>query len=67
MSAYYQEPTHVNVHYQNELVDSPAAQKKTADTQQQEAYTQALQNDPMFQQLQKEFSAALIQDSVSAT
>ncbi len=67
LSAYYQEPTHVNVHYQNELVDSPAAQKKTADTQQQEAYTQALQNDPMFQQLQKEFSAALIQDSVSAT
>ena len=67
LCTYYQEPTHVSLHYQNELVDSPAAQKKTADTQQQEAYTQALQNDPMFQQLQKEFSAALIQDSVSAS
>lgn len=65
LSAYYQEPLQVQLQYQAELLDSPAVQKKVADNKQQEAYMQALQDDPMFQQLQKEFSADLLKDSVT--
>lgn len=65
LSAYYQEPIQIQLQYLTELVDTPAAQKKTADNKQQEAYLQALQDDPMFQQLQKEFSADLLKDSVT--
>ncbi len=67
LSAYYQETVHVTLQFHTELVDSPAAQKKTADTQQQTAYTAALHADPVFQQLQKEFSADLVKDSIVAT
>ena len=63
---YFQKPTRVNIQYHNDWVDSPAAQKKTADTQQQEAYTQALLIDPVFQQLRAQFSATLIHDSITA-
>ena len=67
LSTYYQEPIRVSLHYQTELLDTPAAQKKSADIKQLETYTQALQSDPIFQQLQKEFAADLIKDSIAAT
>lgn len=65
LSAYYQEPIQVQLQYHTELLDSPAVQKKLADNKQQEVYLQALQDDPIFQQLQKEFSADLLKDSVT--
>ncbi|MCX7090725.1 MAG: DNA polymerase III subunit gamma/tau [Legionellales bacterium] len=66
LGAYYQETIRLNLQYQQETLDSPATQKKAADIKQQETFTQALQSDPVFQQLQKEFSADLIEDSVDS-
>ncbi len=67
LSAYYQETIRLTLQYQQESLDSPATQKKLADIKQHESFTQALQSDPVFQQLQKEFSADLIKDTVAAT
>lgn len=67
LSAYYQETIRVNLQYHTDLLDSPATQKKAADAKQQESFTQALQSDPVFQQLQKEFDAHLVEDSIVAS
>lgn len=67
LSAYYQETIRVNLQYHSDLLDSPATQKKAADAKQQESFTQALQSDPVFQQLQKEFDARLVEDSIAAS
>ncbi|PJD94066.1 MAG: DNA polymerase III subunit gamma/tau [Legionella sp.] len=66
LSAYYQETIRLTFEYQDIVLTSPAAQKKIADTQAQEAMSAALHSDPVFQQLQKEFSAELVKDSISA-
>lgn len=66
LSMHFQEPLQIILQYQNELLEaSPAAQKQAADTQQHAVYTQALHDDPMFQQLQKEFGADLLPDSIT--
>ena len=65
LAAYYQETLQVQLQYEANLTDTPAAQKKVADDKQQEAYLCALQEDPIFQQLQKEFTADLLKDSVT--
>ncbi len=67
LSAYYNETIRLTFEYQDIVLTSPAAQKKIADTKAQEAMSAALHADPVFQQIQKEFSADLIKDSISAT
>lgn len=66
LSTYYNEPIRLTFEYQDIVLTSPAAQKKIADTQAQDAMSAALHADPVFQQIQKEFSADLIKDSISA-
>lgn len=65
LSTYYQEPVRIQLQYETTLLDSPAIQKKNADHKQQEQFSNALQKDAVFQQLQETFSAELVQDSVT--
>ena len=67
LSTYYQETIRIVLQYQQDKPDTPAVQKKIAGSKQQDMFTQALHHDPVFQQLQKEFSAVLVQDSIVAT
>ena len=66
LSDYYQEPVRLTFEYHDKLLDSPAAKKKITDNENQQKFAMALQSDPVFQQIQKEFSADLVKDSVSA-
>ena len=50
----------------DEVVSSPAQQRKQTQIKAQESATAALQNDPFFQQLQQEFSAELVSNSIAS-
>lgn len=61
---YYQEGIKITLNTDNSVQSSPAQQKEQATQQRQEKAEAALQSDPMFQQLQKEFSAELVKNSI---
>ena len=64
LSHYYQENIKVALNTQEPVVSSPAQHKKSEQIKAQIDAQTALQNDPFFQQLQQEFSAELVKDSI---
>ena len=64
LSAYYGMPTRLSFQYFDQPLDSPAAQKKELKRQRTQEQTEALQTDPVFQQIQKEFSADVVMGSI---
>jgi DNA polymerase III subunit gamma/tau len=64
LSEFYQSPIKVTLTSNDEVQSSPA-QQKIRLTQEKQQYAEiALQNDPLFQQLQQEFSAELVKNSI---
>lgn len=61
---YYQSPIKIILNSDQSVQASPAQQKKQATQQKQQKAEAALHNDPMFQQLQQEFSAELVKNSI---
>ncbi|MCR9192396.1 MAG: DNA polymerase III subunit gamma/tau [Gammaproteobacteria bacterium] len=65
LTQYYQEPIQLNFEYHEVVTHSPAAKKKMADSKAQEAHIRALEEDPVFQQIQTTFSADLDKNSIT--
>ena len=65
LTHYYQEKIKLSLNSDNLISSSPAIQKEKTQIKQQQDATEALQNDPFFQQLQQEFSAELVKNSIS--
>ncbi|TAL63257.1 MAG: DNA polymerase III subunit gamma/tau [Legionella sp.] len=63
LSNYYQNSIKIIIKSE-ETHASPAQQKERATQQKQQNAEAALQNDPLFQQLQQEFSAELVKNSI---
>lgn len=61
---YYQSPIKIILNSDQLVQSSPAQQKEQATQQKQQKAEAALHNDPMFQQLQQEFSAELVKNSI---
>ena len=61
---YYQSPIKITLNNDQPIQSSPVQQKKQATQQKQQKAEDALHNDPMFQQLQQEFSAELVKNSI---
>ncbi|MDR3502350.1 MAG: DNA polymerase III subunit gamma/tau [Legionella sp.] len=61
---YYQTTIKVTLNSDQSVQASPAQQKEQATQQKQQNAELALQNDPMFQQLQQDFSAELVKNSI---
>ncbi len=64
---YYQGKIKLTLKSDEEVRSSPAQQKTMTQKKQQQDAETALQNDPFFQQLQQEFSAELIKNSIAPT
>lgn len=64
LSAYYQSSVKITLNSDQSVNASPAQQKEQATQQKQQKAEAALHNDPMFQQLQQEFSAELVKNSI---
>lgn len=61
---YYQTTIKITLNSEQLVQASPAQQKEQATQQKQQNAELALQNDPMFQQLQQDFSAELVKNSI---
>ncbi|WP_027272554.1 DNA polymerase III subunit gamma/tau [Legionella sainthelensi] len=64
LSLYYQEQVKINLNSDESVQASPAQQKEQIMQQKQKNAESALLNDPVFQQLQQEFSAELVKNSI---
>ena len=64
LSQYYQSTIKVILNSEQSVHASPAQQKEQATQQKQQKAEASLHNDPMFQQLQQEFSAELVKNSI---
>lgn len=64
LGQYYQNPIKIILNSDESVQASPAQQKEQAAQQKQHQAEVALNNDPMFQQLQQEFSAELVKNSI---
>lgn len=64
LSTYYQNKVKIKLNSDEFVQASPAQQKEQATQQKQQNATLALQGDPVFQQLQQEFSAELVRNSI---
>ncbi|HHF7373842.1 DNA polymerase III subunit gamma/tau [Legionella bozemanae] len=64
LGQYYQNPVKIILNSDESVQSSPAQQKEQATQQKQLKAEAALNNDPMFQQLQQEFSAELVKNSI---
>ncbi|QMT58906.1 DNA polymerase III, subunit gamma and tau [Legionella sp. PC997] len=64
LSQYYQTQVKIILNSDESVQASPAQQKEQATQQKQLKAEAALKNDPMFQQLQQEFSAELVKNSI---
>ncbi|CAM2897483.1 DNA polymerase III, gamma and tau subunits [Legionella steigerwaltii] len=64
LSQYYQNQIKIILNSDESVLASPAQQKEQATQQKQQKAEVALHNDPMFQQLQQEFSAELVKNSI---
>ena len=64
LSQYYQNQVKIILNSDESVQSSPAQQKEQATQQKQLKAEAALKNDPMFQQLQQEFSAELVKNSI---
>ena len=65
LTHYYNEKIKLTLNSDNVVSASPAIEKEKTQIKQQEDASLALQNDPFFQQLQQEFSAELVKNSIS--
>ena len=65
LSKYYNEKISLNLNTDQMVSSTPLIQKQTIQKQQIENAEAALQNDPFFQQLQNEFSAEVVKNSIS--
>ena len=64
LSHYYQNQVKIILNSDESTQSSPAQQKEQATQQKQQKAETALNNDPMFQQLQQDFSAELVKNSI---
>ncbi len=64
LSQYFQNQVKIILNSDELVQSSPAQQKEQATQQKQLKAEAALNNDPMFQQLQQEFSAELVRNSI---
>ncbi|KGP64371.1 DNA polymerase III subunit gamma/tau, partial [Legionella norrlandica] len=64
LTNYYKSPIKIILDSKNAVKTSPAQQKEKATQRKQEDAEIALRNDPVFQQLQQEFSAELVKNSI---
>lgn len=64
LADYYQNPVKIILNSKEAVQASPAQQKERATQQKQQKAEEALHNDPVFQQLQQEFSAELVKNSI---
>ena len=64
LTNFYQEPIKITLRQRSALQSTPAQQRETARQKQYEKALEAIQNDAFFQQLQHEFSAELVKDSI---
>ncbi|MGL5741805.1 MAG: DNA polymerase III subunit gamma/tau [Legionella sp.] len=64
LSQYYQNQIKIILKSDETVQDSPAQQKEQATQLKQQKAELALQNDPVFQQFQQEFSAELVKNSI---
>ncbi|WP_133128723.1 DNA polymerase III subunit gamma/tau [Legionella nagasakiensis] len=64
LADYYQETVKLILQADQALHSSPAQQKKTRQEKQHQEAEIALQTDPLFQQIQQEFSATLVKNSI---
>lgn len=64
LGSYYQTAIKITLNSEQSIQSSPAQQKEQATQQKQQNAELALQNDPMFQQLQQDFSAELVKNSI---
>jgi DNA polymerase III subunit gamma/tau len=64
LSEYYNSSIKILLNNEKTIHSSPAQQKMRSNNEKQQATEAALQNDPMFQQLQKEFSAEVVKNSI---
>ncbi|AWN75675.1 TPA: DNA polymerase III subunit gamma/tau [Legionella anisa] len=64
LGQYYQNQVKIILNSDESVQSSPAQQKEQAMQQKQLKAEAALNNDPMFQQLQQEFSAELVKNSI---
>jgi len=64
LGEYYQNPVKVILNSDVSVQSSPAQQKEKATQKKQQNAELALHNDPLFQQLQQEFSAELVKNSI---
>ncbi len=61
---HYQSAVKISLNSDQIVHSSPAQQKELTTQKKQQLAETALQNDPMFQQLQQEFSAELVKNSI---
>jgi DNA polymerase-3 subunit gamma/tau len=64
LSQYYQHPIKIVLNTENLVQDSPAQQKIQANQQKIQKAAAALNQDTVFQQIQEEFSAELVKNSI---
>lgn len=64
LSQYYNDQVKIILNSDEAVQASPAQQKKQATQQKQQNAEAALHNDPVFQQIQQEFSAELVKNSI---
>lgn len=64
LTNHYKEVVKLTLSHDEVVSSSPAQQRKLTQVKAQESAAAALQNDPFFQQLQQEFSAELVSNSI---
>lgn len=65
LTNYYGENIKLSLNSEQHVLSSPMQQRQVIQKKQHEDAEAALQNDPFFQQLQQEFSAELVKNSIS--
>ncbi len=66
LANYYKKVLKLTLSSDEVVSSSPAQQRKKIQAEEHESATAALQNDPFFQQLQQEFSAELVSNSIAS-
>ena len=66
LTHYYGEKIRLSLNSDKQVLSSPIQQKQIIQKKQHKDAEAALQNDPFFQQLQQEFSAELVKNSISS-
>lgn len=64
LTQYFQQPIQINLIAEEVIHTSPAQQKERGTQQKQQKTELALLNDPVFQQIQQQFSAELVKNSI---